>query len=182
MKAQHKRRQEIKLKNKGNLLLNYTEIKQDIWSSALNSDIYVGGDSSVMKIDGEELVLFIVIVGIHKGGNSGVKVYKQATWVNPKSKETEPWLRGICKSMRLRLMAEVYMITTVATELINSVGKRPFHIHLDINSDVNCKSNVVVKEAVGYVKGMLNITPQIKPEAFFASIGADKFTKITGWK
>jgi predicted RNase H-related nuclease YkuK (DUF458 family) len=46
-------------------------------------------------------------------------------------------------------------------------------VHLDINPDPKHKSNVAVKEALGWVKGSLNLDAKIKPASFAATHAAD---------
>ena len=55
-------------------------------------------------------------------------------------------------------------------------------VHLDLNPHEMCGSNVAVSEAVGYVKGMCNIIPMIKPQAFAASYAADQFKSFESRK
>lgn len=144
--------------------------------------IYVGGDSSVYKIEKETWILFIVIIGIHIDGSKGVKVYKQAEWIQDYS-----------HSLRQRLLSEAGSIATIASQIAEYVGDHQFQVHLDINSKKEHASNVVIKEAVGYVKGMLaewmydtdengnqveRISVKCKPESFMASIGADRWTHV----
>lgn len=143
----------------------------------LNPDtvVYVGGDSQGYKHNGENWTLFIVVIGVHIDGCKGVKVFKQAEW-----------LRDYSGSMRQRLIAEVSMIVSIAGSIMDELGEKRikymiehdlFDVHLDINSNEKHASNVVMKEAMGYVKGVLGITPKVKPDSFMASIGADRWTK-----
>jgi len=46
-------------------------------------------------------------------------------------------------------------------------------VHADINTDPNFKSNVALKEAMGYIMGM-GFKFKAKPEAFASSCCADK--------
>jgi predicted RNase H-related nuclease YkuK (DUF458 family) len=39
-------------------------------------------------------------------------------------------------------------------------------------------SSCVVQQAVGYIRGMCNVTPMVKPEAFAASYAADRLKEI----
>jgi hypothetical protein len=41
-------------------------------------------------------------------------------------------------------------------------------------------SNIVINEAIGYVKGMCNVVPLVKPKAFAASCAADKLKSMFG--
>jgi predicted RNase H-related nuclease YkuK (DUF458 family) len=41
-------------------------------------------------------------------------------------------------------------------------------------------SSIVINEAIGYVKGMCNVVPLVKPRAFAASYAADRYKEIVG--
>jgi predicted RNase H-related nuclease YkuK (DUF458 family) len=64
-----------------------------------------------------------------------------------------------------------------ATEIIDCIGDRHMEIHLDINTNEKHKSSVAVKEAIGYVRGSLNIEPKLKPYSFAATHAADHLAK-----
>jgi predicted RNase H-related nuclease YkuK (DUF458 family) len=49
---------------------------------------------------------------------------------------------------------------------------------LDINPDEKYGSSCVVQEAVGYIRGMCNVVPMVKPRAFAASYCADRLKHI----
>ena len=68
---------------------------------------------------------------------------------------------------------EVQLAVAAATEVIDVLGDRHMEVHLDINPDPKHKSNVAVKEALGWVKGSLNLDAKIKPASFAATHAAD---------
>jgi predicted RNase H-related nuclease YkuK (DUF458 family) len=76
-------------------------------------------------------------------------------------------------NLKQRLLTEVQYAVATATEIIEVLGNRHMEIHLDINSDPKHKSNVAVKEALGWVKGSLNMDAKIKPASFAATHAAD---------
>ena len=52
---------------------------------------------------------------------------------------------------------------------------RAVEVHLDINpNDIHASSNVV-SQAIGYIRGVCNVEPLVKPQAFAASYAADRF-------
>jgi hypothetical protein len=75
-------------------------------------------------------------------------------------------------------MNEVYRASNLYLELEDVLQGKDVQIHLDINPDENFGSNVAYQEAMGYVKGVCNITPIVKPDAFASSKVADRFTSI----
>jgi len=52
---------------------------------------------------------------------------------------------------------------------------REVQVHLDINPNEMHGSSCVINEAVGYIKGMCNVVPMVKPRAFAASYAADRY-------
>lgn len=147
--------------------INLQEVIDFINTKGTESVIYVGGDSDVYVHNEQRWILFIVVIGIHIDGCKGVKVFKQAEWVQDYS-----------GSMRERLINEVSLIVSIAGSLMDVVKNKKFEVHLDINSDEKHASSSVMKEAIGYVKGVLGIDPKVKPHSVFASNVADHYTKI----
>ena len=63
-------------------------------------------------------------------------------------------------------------------DLAEAIGDRHCEVHLDINPDVVHGSSCVVQQAIGYVRGVCNVVPLVKPEAFAASYAADRLKEI----
>ncbi len=78
-------------------------------------------------------------------------------------------------SIRERMINEVSRSVTLAYELsvVWEEFDIPLEIHADINTDASFKSNVALKEAMGYIKGM-GYEFKAKPNAFASSSCADK--------
>lgn len=78
-------------------------------------------------------------------------------------------------SIRERMIREVSKSVTFAYELSEVWDKHniALEIHADINTDASFKSNVALKEAMGYIKGM-GYEFKAKPNAFASSSCADK--------
>lgn len=144
---------------------DYDEIREAIATTSQKSAVYVGADSQVYRRRGKSYVAYVTVIIIHIDGEHGGRLFKQV--------EVE---RDFGQT-RLRLMNEVYKASAASIEIMEAVGDRHFEIHLDINPDEKYKSNLVVKEATGYVLGMLGIWPKIKPEGFAASTISDRYTK-----
>jgi len=77
--------------------------------------------------------------------------------------------------IRERMITEVAKSVTTAYELAEILTKYniPLEVHVDINTDTTFKSNVALKEAMGYIKGM-GYEFKAKPFAFASSSCADK--------
>jgi predicted RNase H-related nuclease YkuK (DUF458 family) len=69
-------------------------------------------------------------------------------------------------------MTEVSLALEAFYAVEEAIGKRKLEIHLDVNPDPIHASNVVTKEALGWVRG-LGLEAKIKPESFAASTAAD---------
>ena len=78
-------------------------------------------------------------------------------------------------SLRERMILEVAKSIEVAYGLCDLLDKYnvELEVHADINTDPHFKSNVALKEAMGYILGM-GFTFKAKPDAFASSSCADK--------
>lgn len=78
-------------------------------------------------------------------------------------------------SIKERMINEVSIAVNTAYELCPVLDKYPvaLEVHADINSDPSFKSNVALKEAMGYILGMGYIF-KAKPDAFASSYCADR--------
>jgi predicted RNase H-related nuclease YkuK (DUF458 family) len=63
-------------------------------------------------------------------------------------------------------------------KLADVLEDREVEVHLDINPNDEYGSSCVVQEAVGYIRGMCNVVPLVKPNAFAASYCADRLKEI----
>jgi predicted RNase H-related nuclease YkuK (DUF458 family) len=77
-------------------------------------------------------------------------------------------------------MNEVYKAAEMYLELAEAIGDRECEVHIDINPNEKHGSSCVISEAVGYIRGMTGVTPKVKPQAWAASICADKFPELIG--
>jgi len=77
-------------------------------------------------------------------------------------------------------MNEVYKIADMYLQLKDILEDREVEVHLDINPNEMHGSSCVINEAVGYIRGMCNVIPMVKPNAFAASYCADRMKHIMG--
>ena len=143
--------------------LDLEEVKKYIKDSSKESSIYIGCDS--MVLENKNKASYATAIIVHIDGNKGCKVFGETS------------VEHFYGSMRMRLMQEVYFATEIALKLIDSIEDRSFEIHLDINPSPSHKSNIVVKEAIGYVRGILGVDPILKPNAIASSTVADKYCR-----
>ncbi len=78
-------------------------------------------------------------------------------------------------SLKERMITEVAKSVEVAYSLCDLLDRYQveLEVHADINTDPNFKSNVALKEAMGYILGM-GFKFKAKPDAFASSCCADK--------
>jgi predicted RNase H-related nuclease YkuK (DUF458 family) len=75
-------------------------------------------------------------------------------------------------------MTEVYKVAELYHKIVDSIGEKEVEIHLDINPDPNYNSSLIIQQAVGYIRGVCNVEPVVKPKAFAASYCADRLKEI----
>lgn len=135
--------------------------------------IYIGCDSERFKMDGQWWADYITAVVIHIDGNNGCKIFGAV------NRERDYDQAG--NKPRMRLMNEVYRVADLYIKLSAEIDL-PIEVHLDLNPDDHHQSNVVINEAVGYIRGMCNVIPMVKPNSFAASNAADRFKYIVSHK
>lgn len=142
-------------------------IKKAILSSSGSTSILIGCDSQKFYDSRKKLKMasYARVVVIHKDSKHGCEVYGDV------QKEVD------YGNLRMRLMRECQIATDLACELVEVIGDRHLAVHLDINSDNKEASFVAMKEAAGYVRGMLGIDATFKPDALAASYAADRLAR-----
>jgi len=149
--------------------LDIPTIKDFVEQSGPNTKIYIGCDSERLRINGVWFADYILAVVVHVGGKHGCKIFgkiiRERDYDQQKNKP------------RMRLMNEVYKAAELYLELQAELDVE-IEVHLDINPNEKYNSSIVINEAVGYIKGMCNVVPLIKPNAFAASYAADRMKTL----
>ena len=146
--------------------LNLDEVRQYINETSESTRIYIGSDSVRFLKGTTWYAEYATVVVIHYDGCRGCKVFGNI--ISEKDfdqKKDKP---------RMRLMNEVMKTAQMYLDLEDCIGNRHVEIHLDINPNLKYNSSCIISEAVGYVKGMCNVIPFVKPEAWAASCAADR--------
>lgn len=150
--------------------INIDEVKQFIESQSPQTKIYIGGDSERFNIGEDWYADYTLAIVVHIDGKHGCKIFgevqRERDWDQKKSKP------------RMRLMNEVYKIAELYMKLHDVLEDREVEVHLDINTNELHGSSCVVNEAIGYIKGMCNVIPMVKPQAFAASYAADRLKYV----
>ena len=147
--------------------INIDEVRDFILAQTPETKIYIGGDSERFLIGKDWYADYIMVVVVHINGNNGCKIFgevqRERDWDKKRDKP------------RMRLMNEVYKIAECYLKLHDILEDREVQVHLDINPNEMHGSSCVINEAVGYIKGMCNVVPMVKPRAFAASYAADRY-------
>jgi predicted RNase H-related nuclease YkuK (DUF458 family) len=147
--------------------IDIEEVRAFIEAQSPETKIYIGGDSERFKLNGDWYADYILCIVVHINGNNGCKIFgevqRERDWDQKKARP------------RMRLMNEVYKIAELYQKLHDVLEDREVEVHLDINPDEMYGSSCVINEAVGYIKGMCNVVPMVKPNAFAASYAADRY-------
>ena len=138
-------------------------VTEAIKNEPQSTAIYIGSDSKQFKKGDTRFVVYVTTVILHKNQTQGCQIFKQYI------------VERDYGSLRQRLLKEVEFGIGIGYALADVIGTRPFEIHLDLNPNPEHKSSVCIKEANGYVLGMLGFKPKVKPEAFAASSVSDRW-------
>jgi uncharacterized protein len=150
--------------------INIEEVKDFIESQSPNTKIYIGADSERFLIGKDWYADYTLAVVVHINGNNGCKIFGEVQRERDyDQKKNRP---------RMRLMNEVYKLAELYQKLHDVLEDREVEVHLDINPNEMHGSSCVINEAVGYIRGMCNVVPLVKPNAFAASYCADRLKHI----
>jgi predicted RNase H-related nuclease YkuK (DUF458 family) len=152
-----------------NKKINLEEVKAYVESCGPETKIYLGCDSEKVKVNGVWYADYIIAIVVHIDGKHGCKIFgeiqRERDFDQQKNKP------------RMRLMTEVYKVAEMYVALAATIPN-DIEVHLDINPDMMHNSSIVVNEAIGYIKGMCNVVPMVKPKAFAASYAADRLKSL----
>ena len=147
--------------------IDIDEVRDFILAQTPETKVYIGGDSERFLIGNDWYADYIMVVVVHINGNNGCKIFgevqRERDWDQKKDKP------------RMRLMNETMKIAELYLKLGDILEDRDVQIHLDINPNELYGSSCVIQEATGYIRGMCNVIPMVKPNAWAASYAADRY-------
>jgi predicted RNase H-related nuclease YkuK (DUF458 family) len=150
--------------------INIDEVKEFINKQSESTKIYIGGDSERLLIGDTWYADYTLAIVVHIDGKHGCKIFGEVSRERDyDQKKNKP---------RMRLMNEVMKIAELYIKLHDVLEDREVQVHLDISPNPINGSSCVVNEAVGYIRGMCNVIPMVKPNAFAASYCADRMKHI----
>lgn len=150
--------------------INVEEVKEFIASQSLETKIYIGCDSERFKMNGVWYADYILAVVVHIDGKHGCKLFGEV--------QRERDYDQKVSRPRFRLMNEAYKLSELYLKLADVLEDRYVEIHLDINPSEKHGSYCALQEATGYIRGMCNVVPMVKPNAFAASYAADRYKSL----
>jgi len=149
--------------------IDLEEVRAYVENCGPDTKIYLGCDSEKVKVNGDWYADYIIAIVVHIDGKHGCKIFGQIT--------RERDFEKLRNKPRMRLMNEVYKVADMYLQLSEMIAN-DIEVHLDINPNQLYNSSIVVNEAVGYIKGMCNVVPLVKPNAFAASYAADRLKSL----
>jgi len=149
---------------------DFVKIKEYIDAQGPDTKIYIGCDSERFRKNDMWFADYTLAIVVHIDGKHGCKIFGEV--------QTEKDYDQRKNKPRMRLMNEVIKIANLYLELEKLIDDRPIEVHLDINPDEMFGSSCVIGEAIGYIKGMCNVVPFVKPKAFAATYCADRLKEI----
>lgn len=150
--------------------MNIDQVAEFINAQSPDTKIYIGADSERFLIDNVWHADYTLAVVVHYGGNRGCKIFGEVVRERDFDQQKD--------KPRMRLMNEVMKIADLYLKLAEVLEDRIVEVHLDINPDEHHGSSCVINEATGYIRGMCNVIPLVKPNAFAASYCADRLKEI----
>lgn len=158
------------MENKMIRALDLQELENYLQSMTSETKVYIGGDSEKLQYHGKWYADYTTVVVVHRDGNKGCRVFgqleREIVYDQKKDRPT------------MRLMTEVQKVSEMYLRIHHMLSRFETQIHLDLNAKKIHASNHVVAQAIGYIRGVCNIEPQIKPDAWSASYAADRLKEI----
>lgn len=146
------------------------EVRTFISNTSQSTKIYIGADSERNRRHGVWYADYTVAIVVHIDGKHGCKVFGQVSSERDfDQKKQKP---------SIRLMTEVVKAAQMYLDLAEVIDDRHCEVHLDINPNLKFGSSCVIQEAMGYIRGVCNMEPFVKPEAFAATYAADRLKEL----
>ena len=150
--------------------LDINEVRDFIQAQSLETKVYIGADSRRFRKNGKWHAEYTLAVVVHINGKNGCKIFGESqVELDYDQKRERP---------SMRLMNEVYKISELYLKLHEVLEDREVAVHLDINPNEVYGSSCVVQQAIGYIRGVCNVVPMVKPNAWAASYAADRLKEV----
>jgi len=148
---------------------DFGHIEEFINNQSDTTKVYIGCDSERINYDGRWMVDYTSVIVVHIDGNKGCRIFGEIN--------REPDFDFRKNKPKIRLMNEVIKAAELYLKL-QEITDKNIEIHLDLNPDEMHGSSCVINEAIGYIRGVCNIVPFVKPDAWAASTAADRYKEV----
>lgn len=150
--------------------LDLPTIQRFIRAQSASTRIYIGADSCRVMQNNVWHADYTLVVVVHIDGKHGCKIFGET--------HRERDFDQRADRPQMRLMNEVYKVADLYLQLAEAIEDRPVEVHLDLNPDPATGSSCVIQQAIGYIRGVCNVSPRVKPHAFAASCAADRYKEL----
>ncbi|MEY3668637.1 MAG: ribonuclease H-like YkuK family protein [Burkholderiaceae bacterium] len=147
-----------------------SEVQRFIAAQTPASKIYIGADSCRLSQGNTWFADYTLVVVVHIDGKHGCKLFGETVRERDYDQRVD--------RPQMRLMNEVYKVAELYLKLAPVLVDRDVEVHLDISPDPENGSHCVVQQAIGYIRGVCNVQPRVKPHAFAASCAADRYKEL----
>jgi predicted RNase H-related nuclease YkuK (DUF458 family) len=154
--------------------LDIDVLREYVQAQGPNTKIYFGADSERVNVAGTWMVDYLLVVVVHIDGCHGAKVFGEI-------QRDRDYDRKLARP-KMRLMTEVMKIAELYLKCADFIEDYHVELHLDLNPLEIHGSSCAVQEAIGYIKGVCNISPRIKPDSWAASICADRLKSVIDYQ
>lgn len=149
--------------------IDIEEVSKFISQQSDQTKIYLGCDSERFIFDNTWYADYTLAIVVHIDSKHGCKLFGEiVTEKDYDQRRDRP---------STRLMTEVYKVSELYLKLADVLEDRIVEVHLDINPNEIHGSSCVINQAIGYIKGVCNVIPMVKPNAFAASYAADRLKR-----
>lgn len=152
--------------------IDIEEIRQFMSTMGPDTKVYIGCDSERFKSKGVWYADYILAIVVHMDGRRGCKVFGEV-------QREKDYDQKVNRPFN-RMMTEAAKAADLYLKMKEVFYDFEVEVHLDINPNENFGSSCAATAAVGYIRGMCNVTPLVKPNAFAASYAADRLKEVTG--
>lgn len=154
--------------------IDVDEVREFLSSQSENTKIYLGCDSERIRYKEQFYADYTTAIVIHINGKNGCKLFGEVV----REKDYDQRI----DRPNVRLMNEVVKVSEMYLKFADVLSDRYCEIHLDLNPSDMYKSNAVMNQAIGYIRGTCNIVPFVKPKAWAASYAADRYKEIKDYE
>ena len=150
-------------------MIDMEELNTYLTGCGPETKLYLGCDSRVFYKRGKRMAKYTSVIVVHIDGCRGGKIFHESAV----EKDYCPQRR----KPNMRLMNEVQKVSALYLRMLDEAENAlllEIEVHLDINPEKEHRSNEVINEAIGYVRGVCQEEPKVKPEAWAASAVADR--------